>query len=84
MHCQAPPHRMVPMIEQILAVAAPYGPVGLFCAYLAWREACRDRREEKRQERDEKIREAQAEADKDLAKALTLLSERVLHNVRAL
>jgi len=71
-------------LSELIAVAAPYGPVGLFCVYLAWREHCRDKREEKRVERDEEIRTNQAEADKELATALTLLAERVNNNVRSM
>jgi hypothetical protein len=65
------------MISDLLAVAAPYGPVGLICVYLVWRQQRTDRREDKRDERLETIMEARAEADKDLAVAMTLLAERV-------
>ena len=65
------------MIEQLLTVAAPYGPVGLLCVYLVWRQSRTDKREDKRDERLEGILADRAEADKDLAVAMTLLAERV-------
>ena len=68
-------------IDAILAIASPYGPVGLLCAYLIWREHRRDKRDDEREKRDEEIRASRADADKDLAVALTLLSERI--NVRS-
>lgn len=70
------------MTEQILAIAASYGPAGLMIAYFVWREEKRDRRDEKRTERIEQILSDNAEADKETAKALTLLAERI--HVRAL
>lgn len=71
------------MTEQLLAIAASYGPAGLLILYFVWREEKRDKREERRIERIEQILQDNAEADKETAKALTLLTERVAH-VRAL
>lgn len=68
-------------IGSLIELLGPYGPTGLIIAYLLYREHRRDQREERREERDEKIRQDQAEADKELATALALLSERI--NVRA-
>ena len=65
------------MISDLLAVAAPYGPVGLICVYLVWRQHRSDGREDKRDERLEAIMKDRAESDKDLAVAMTLLAERV-------
>lgn len=65
------------MIGELLQVAAPYGPVGLLCLYLLWRQHRNDAREDKRDERLEAILKAGAESDKDLAVAMTLLAERV-------
>lgn len=78
------------MTEQLLAIAASYGPAGLLILYFVWREEKRDKREEERDKREERrierieqILQDNAEADKETAKALTLLTERVAH-VRAL
>lgn len=65
------------MIGDLLAVAAPYGPVGLICVYLIWRQQRSDSREDKRDERLESIMKDRADSDKDLAVAMTLLAERI-------
>ena len=65
------------MSEQLLNILASYGAPGLFCGYLAYRDWCRDKREEKRADRIEKIMEDRAGADKDLAVAMTILGERL-------
>lgn len=73
-------------IGSMAELLAPYGPIGLFCAYLVWRDLKRDERDVKREEReenrrkiDEQIRRDQAEADKEMAQALTLLAVEVKH-----
>lgn len=64
-------------LASIVAIAGPYGPLGLFCAYLAWQNHKRDARDDAREKRLEQILKDNAEADKQTAIALTLLAERV-------
>lgn len=61
-------------IDQLLALAAQFGPMGLLVAYLIWRESC-DRKERKEQggaraERDER----DIASREKLASSLTALS----------
>lgn len=64
-------------MTDLITALAPYGPVGLFCAYLIYREQVRDRRDAKRDERIEAIMKDSTESNKDLTVALTVLAERV-------
>jgi hypothetical protein len=64
------------MISELLQVAAPYGPVGMFLAYFVWRDERRDRREERRELRREEMDKDRIEADLKVAVAMTLLAER--------
>jgi len=64
-------------MADLFALAAPYGPSGILIAYFVWREHKRDEREGKREERLEGILKDNAEADKQMAVAMTLLAERV-------
>ena len=65
------------MIDQLVAIAAGYGLPGMGLLYFAWRDHQRDKREEDRGKRLEAILTANAESDKDLAVAMTILAERV-------
>ncbi len=72
------------MFEQLLAIAAPYGPVGLLCLYFVWKEDKRDKTEAAREERmaiQESKREEWAkdrtEADLAMARSMTMLAERI-------
>ena len=72
------------MIEQLLAVATPYGPVGLLCVYFIWKEDKRDKREGVREGRDddsaarrEQWIKDRIEADLALARSMTMLAERI-------
>ena len=64
-------------MNEIIALAAPYGPFGLLVTAWVWRESIRDKREEKRDERIEGILRDSTESNKDLTVALTVLAERV-------
>lgn len=64
-------------IGDLLALAAPYGPVGLLCVWFVWREDKRDKRDDKREERREVMEKDRIDADKALAVSMTLLAERV-------
>lgn len=64
----------------LLDTLGPYGANGVIIAYLLWRDHRRDDRDEKRDARSAEVSEKRAEADKELATAMTLLSERI--NVR--
>jgi hypothetical protein len=61
-------------IDQVLALAAQFGPMGLLVAYLIWREGCE--RKERREMADAraKIEEADIASREKLASSLTALS----------
>lgn len=67
----------------IMKLAAEFGPSGVIIGYLMWERYSRDRREEKKDEQRGTIEKERIEADLEMARALTLLSERV-DRVRAL
>lgn len=61
-------------IDQLLALAAQFGPMGLLVAYLIWREGC-DRKERREQAVERaRIDEADISAREKLASSLTALS----------
>lgn len=53
------------------------GPFGVICAVLLWRDWRRDERDAAREKRRENMEAARIDADKALAVAMTLLSERI-------
>ena len=65
------------MMEQLLAVAVANGPLGIGLLYFGWRDYQRDKREEDRGKRLETILVDNAEADKQVAIAMTVLAERL-------
>ena len=72
------------MIEQLLAVATPYGPVGLLCVYFMWKEDKRDKHDalhatrmaERDVQREQWIKD-RIDADLAMARAMTILGERI-------
>lgn len=61
-------------IDQLLALAAQFGPMGLLVAYLIWRENC-DRKERSKQADDRaEIEKADIASREKLASSLTALS----------
>lgn len=58
-------------------LAASAGPVGIFLAWMLWRDAKRDERDDARELRRESIEKDRIEADKALAISMTLLAERI-------
>lgn len=65
------------MPADIVAALPQLGATSAFIIYLIWREKVRDERETKREDRFEAILKDITAANKDLAVALTLISERV-------
>lgn len=72
------------MLETLMAIAAPYGPVGLLCLYFMWKEDKRDKsdairaaREADQESKREQWAKDRAEADLAMARSITILAERI-------
>jgi hypothetical protein len=64
-------------VNDIIALARLFGPIGLFVGYLIWSQTYRDKATEKREEADRVLARERIETDKAITAAMTLLATKI-------